>query len=159
VIWLRFRTTCSRAVSAGWGRCSRCARVARTVGVKVRDADFVTSTRQRTLAEPTDETDVLFRAALDLARPQSRGLKIRLLGVAASHLEAPQQLRLFAEADARRRRATEAADAIRRRFGAKAIRRARLLDSGVAEPFERDPRTLPDRGVGRAGEDDEPASR
>jgi DNA polymerase-4 len=133
--------------------------VARTVGVKVRDADFVTSTRQRTLAEPTDETDVLFRAALDLARPQSHGLKIRLLGVAASHLEAPQQLRLFAEADVRRRRATEAADAIRRRFGARAIRRARLLDSGVAEPFERDPRMLPDRGVGRPGEDDEPASR
>ncbi len=135
----------------------RAGRVAsRTISVKVRDAAFVTTTRQRTLGEPTDETDVIFRAALELARPQLHGLKVRLLGVAASHLEAVHQLTLFAEADSRRQRATEAADAIRRRFGAKAITRARLLESGVAEPFERDPRALPDRGVGRSGEDDEP---
>jgi DNA polymerase-4 len=133
--------------------------VARTVGVKVRDAAFVTTTRQRTLAEPTDETDAVFRAALELARPQLRGIKVRLLGVAASHLEAPQQLVLFAGTDARRRRATEAADAIRRRFGARAIRRARLLEAGVAEPFERDPKTPPDRGIGRTGEGDETTLR
>ena len=42
-----------------------------------------------------------------------------------------------------RRRATEAADAVRKKFGSKAIRRARLLDAGVRAPFERDPRRLP----------------
>ncbi len=42
---------------------------ARTVAVKVRDASFVTVSRQRTLAEPSDETEVVFRAALELARP------------------------------------------------------------------------------------------
>ena len=53
--------------------------------------------------------------------------------------------------DERRRRATEAADAIRRRYGSKAIRRARLLGSGVAEPFERDPMSAPEGGsIGRA---------
>jgi DNA polymerase-4 len=124
---------------------------ARTVAVKVRDAGFVTVARQRTLAEPTDQTEVIFEAAIELARPQLRGIKVRLLGVAASHLGEGQQLSLFDEDDERRRRAIEAADAIRRRFGPKAIRRARLLEDGVAEPFERDPSRAPDGGrIGRA---------
>ncbi len=128
---------------------------ARTVAVKVRDASFVTVSRQRTLPEPSDETEVVFRAALELARPELRGTKVRLLGVAASHLEEGLQLALFHEADDRRRRATEAADEIRRRFGSRAIRRARLIDSGVAEPFERDPMRAPDDGsIGRTRGDD-----
>jgi DNA polymerase-4 len=129
---------------------------AHTVAVKVRDSSFVTISRQRTLAEPTDETEVLFGAALQLARPQLRGIKVRLLGVAASHLDEAQQLALFHEVDDRRRRATAAADEIRRRFGARAIRRARLLSSGVAEPFERDPMRSPEDGsIGRAQDDGE----
>jgi DNA polymerase-4 len=123
---------------------------ARTVTVKVRDAAFATTTRQRTLAEPTDQTEVIFRAALDLARPQIRGVRVRLLGVAASHLEEARQLSLFDPAEDRQSRATKAADEIRRRYGSKAILRARLLDSPVADPFERDPMRSPeDRGVGR----------
>jgi DNA polymerase-4 len=129
---------------------------AHTVAVKVRDSSFVTVSRQRTLAEPTDETEVVFQAALQLARPQLRGTKVRLLGVAASHFDEAQQLALFHEVDDRRRRATAAADEIRRRFGARAIRRARLLGSGVAEPFERDPMRSPEAGsIGRSRDDDE----
>ena len=45
----------------------------RTVSVKVRDASFRTTARQRTLAQATDQTEVVFAAALDLARPQLRG--------------------------------------------------------------------------------------
>jgi DNA polymerase-4 len=117
----------------------------------VRDSSFVTTTRQRTLAKPTDQTDVLFRSALELARPQMRGIKVRLLGVSASHLGEGLQLALFDEAEDRRIRATRAADEIRRRYGSRAIRRARLLEGGVAEPFERDPMSAPDGpGIGRA---------
>jgi len=124
---------------------------ARTVAVKVRDSAFVTVSRQRTLREPTDQTEVLFRAALELARPQLSGIKVRLLGVAAMHLGEGQQLSMFDDAEDRRRRATRAADEIRKRFGSKAIRRARLLGSGVAEPFERDPMSAPEGpGIGRA---------
>ena len=127
----------------------------RTVAVKVRDSAFVTASRQRTLAEPTDQVEVIYRAALELTRPQLRGIRVRLLGVAASHLEEGRQLSLFHEADDRRRRAAEATDAIRRRFGAKAIRRARLLEDRVPEPFERDATSPIDaRRVGRAREDD-----
>ena len=54
---------------------------ASTVTVKIRDSSFRTITRQRTLPEPTDLTEPIYRAALELARPEVRGLRIRLLGV------------------------------------------------------------------------------
>jgi DNA polymerase-4 len=131
---------------------------ARTVSVKVRDSSFHTVTRQTTLSEPTDQTEILFKCVRELARPQLRGIRVRLLGVAASHLAEGEQLPLFTVGDERRRKATEAADAIRRRFGADAIRRARLLESTVAEPFERDPMSAPEGGaIGRGGE--EPAGK
>jgi DNA polymerase IV len=109
-----------------------------TVSVKIRDSDFVTITRQRTLAEPTDLTEVIWRTALALARRETHGMRVRLLGVAASGLTDRQQLALFGEEDERRRRAVAAADRIRGRFGPRALRRARLLDADVGAPFERD---------------------
>jgi DNA polymerase IV len=116
----------------------------RTVGVKIRDESFSTVTRQHTLPEPTDDTEVIWRTALRLARPEVRGARIRLLGVAATGLGEPEQLDLFGGAGERRRRATQAMDAIRRRYGSRAIVRARLLGGQVAEPFERDPRSAAD---------------
>ena len=127
---------------------------ARTIAVKVRDSSFSTVTRQRTLPEPTDQTEAVFEAAQELARPQLKGIRVRLLGVGASHLGEGGQLSMFAATDERKAKATAAADGIRRRYGSKAIRRARLLDSGVAEPFERDPMSAPEGGaIGRAREE------
>ncbi len=130
---------------------------ARTIAVKVRDSSFHTVSRQRTLPEPTDQTEVVFEAARELARPQLKGIRVRLLGVGASHLGEGEQMGLFVAEDERRRKATAAADAIRARYGSKAIRRARLIDSGVAEPFERDPMTAPEGGsIGRVREERPP---
>lgn len=120
-----------------------------TVAVKIRDSDFVTITRQRTLPAPTDQTEPIWRAAVSLARPEVRGLKIRLLGVAATHLTDREQLALFQGEEIRREQAVAAADAIRQRFGPRAITRARLLGTGIAEPFERDYQSAPD--VARVG--------
>ena len=114
---------------------------AATVTVKIRDSSFRTITRQRTLPEPTDLTEPIFRTAMDLARPEVRGLRIRLLGVGASGLGERDQLALFADVDPRRRRVVEAADAVRHRFGERAITRARLVGSRLPAPFERDPMT------------------
>jgi DNA polymerase IV len=114
---------------------------ASTITVKIRDTTFRTITRQRTLPEPTDLTDPIFRAALELARPEVRGLRIRLLGVTASGLGEREQLSLFAADDPRRRKVTEAADEVRHRFGERAITRARLVGSRLPAPFERDPMT------------------
>lgn len=120
-----------------------------TVAIRLRDSDFVTISRQRTLKEPTDMTDAIWRTAVSLVRPQVRGMRVRLLGVGASHLTDREQLALFGEEGGRRRRVVEASDAIRERFGARAITRARLLHSGVAAPFERDYQKAPDaRRVG-----------
>jgi DNA polymerase-4 len=111
---------------------------ASTVAVKVRDSSFRTITRQRTLDEPTDLTEPIWRTALELARPEVRGIRVRLLGVTASNLGAPDQLALFNPPDDRRRRAIEAADRIRRRYGERAVTRARLLGTRLPAPFERD---------------------
>jgi DNA polymerase-4 len=112
---------------------------AATVTVKIRDSSFRTITRQRTLAEPTDLTEPIFRTALELARPEVRGLRIRLLGVTASGFGEREQMALFGADDPRRRRVVEAADAVRHRFGERSITRARLLGSRLPAPFERDP--------------------
>jgi DNA polymerase-4 len=118
---------------------------ASTVTVKIRDTTFHTITRQRTLPEPTDLTEPIWRTALDLARPEMRGKRIRLIGVATSGFGDRQQLGLFEAVDPRRRRATEAADELRRRFGPRAVTRARLLRTGLPAPFERDFGTAAER--------------
>ena len=125
------------------GRLRATGVVAATIAVKIRDSSFATITRQRTLGEPTDMGELIWRTAVELARAEVRGSRIRLLGVAASGLSEQRQLAMFEATDERQRRVVEAADAVRQRFGAKSIGRARLLDAGVRAPFERDPRRAP----------------
>ncbi|MHB8459465.1 MAG: DNA polymerase IV [Candidatus Limnocylindrales bacterium] len=119
-----------------------------TVTVKIRDSSFRTVTRQRTLVEPTDLTEPIWRAALELARPEVRGIRVRLIGVTASNLGEREQLAMFEGADERQRSVVEASDAIRRRYGERTITRARLLGTGLPAPFERDPLTAPERRQG-----------
>jgi DNA polymerase-4 len=125
---------------------------AATVHVKVRDSSFRTVTRQRTLAQPTDLAEPIWQTAMELARPELRGIHVRLLGVGTSGFAEREQMTLFEEEAAgeggRRRRATQAADAVRRRFGDKAVTRARLLGSGLPAPFERDPMKPLERRTG-----------
>jgi DNA polymerase-4 len=118
---------------------------ASTIAVKIRDSSFRTITRQRTLREPTDLTEPIFQTALELARPEVRGLRVRLLGVSASNLGEREQLGLFPSEDPRRRAAIQAADTLRRRYGADAVTRGRLVGAGLPAPFERDPRNPLDR--------------
>jgi nucleotidyltransferase/DNA polymerase involved in DNA repair len=131
-----------------------------TVAVKIRDSQFRTITRQKHLPEPSDLTDTIWRAALELARPEVRGKKIRLLGVSATQLGAPEQISMFEVVDAkqRRRRGRD-----RTRCGAASAiapsRAASLLHRGLPAPFERDPasggggprRRPQDRGRGGVG--------
>jgi DNA polymerase-4 len=118
---------------------------ASTVAVKIRDSSFRTITRQRTLPEPTDMTEPIFHAALELARPEVRGIRVRLLGVTASNLGEREQLGLFPADDPRHRAAIEAADTLRRRYGEGAVTRGRLVGARLPAPFERDPRNPLDR--------------
>jgi DNA polymerase IV len=120
------------------GRLRHAGLKASTVAVKVRDSGFETVTRQRTLPEPTDMTEPIWRAALELARPQMRGKRIRLVGITASNFGGREQLGLFEADDERNRRVVEAADELRERFGTRAVTRARLIRTGIPAPFERD---------------------
>jgi DNA polymerase-4 len=118
------------------------ALLARTVGIKIRFADFTTVTRARTLHAPTDATGTVFDTAADLYdllrldRP-----RIRLVGVKAEGLlEAARtghQLTfddLEASGSPTCGPATAAGspdaaiDAARRRFGSSAVGFASLLD-------------------------------
>ncbi len=114
--------------------------VARTVGIKIRFADFRTITRVRTLPGWTDSTTAIYDtaaelyAALGLDQP-----RIRLVGVKCENFraagEAPEQLTLDALADEHSngaRRGPDGApdrvlDAARARFGAAAMGYATLL--------------------------------
>ena len=122
---------------------------ASTIAVKVRDSAFRTVTRQRTLAEPTDLAEPIWHVALDLARPEIRGRRIRLVGVGAHGLGEPAQLGRFAPDDDRRRRAVEATDAVRRRFGERAVTRARLLGNDFSAGGRDPMQPLAPRRVGR----------
>ena len=126
-----------------------------TIAVKIRDSSFRTITRQRTLPEPTDLTEPIWRVALDLARPEIRGIRVRLLGVTASHLGEADQLPLFADGDERRRQAVRAADEVRHRFGERAITRARLIGAALPTPFERDMGTAAERRGAHAADEQE----
>src|SRR5262249_38593663 len=80
----------------------------------------------------------------------------RLLGVTASGLGERDQLSLFGVDDPRRRKVVEAADAVRHRYGERAITRARLVGSRLPAPFERDPMTPVDPRSGGTPDDVDP---
>jgi DNA polymerase-4 len=100
----------------------------KTVFVKVRYADFRTVTRSESLDAPTSLTRALYLSAAALLRAElARGAQpVRLLGMGVSGVtgEALEQGELFEEADReQQRRIDTVVDAIKSRFGNRALRR------------------------------------
>jgi DNA polymerase-4 len=122
-----------------------------TVTLKLRDSSFRTITRQVGLEVPSDLTEPIFEAAMGLLRPELHGQRIRLVGVTASNFRDRDQLAMFGGDDPRRHQAAEALDRIRRKYGSRAVTRARLVRDALPEPFERDPRTAVERRHGAGG--------
>ena len=104
--------------------------VARTVGLKVRFADFTTITRSRTLEVPTDVgADIYSMAwslftALGLQRARIRLVGVRVEGLSAAE-STPTQLLLDAP-ERGHRDAEVAMDRLRKRYGPGAIRPGRV---------------------------------
>ncbi|MDC3377139.1 DNA polymerase IV [Candidatus Nanopelagicales bacterium] len=104
--------------------------VARTVGLKVRFADFTTITRSRTLEVPTDVgADIYSTAwslftALGLQRARIRLVGVRVEGLSAAE-STPTQLLLDAP-ERGHRDAEVAMDRLRKRYGPGAIRPGRV---------------------------------
>ncbi|MFH0962831.1 MAG: DNA polymerase IV [Planctomycetota bacterium] len=120
-------------------RLRREALKAKRLEVKVRWTDFQTTSRTKTLPEPTSSDRVLTEAALgSLAEKWGRGGRaVRLVGVSASGLVKAQfeQPSLFPdEGRAARGRLEVTMDRIRDRFGADAIRRGRRSGEGPKRP-------------------------
>jgi DNA polymerase-4 len=103
---------------------------ARTVTLKLRYANFVTITRSKTLAAPTDQATELHHevsALLDALRLQR--VRVRLVGLGTANLvpqSASRQLGLLD--DDRWALLDRAADDARSRFGDAAVTRGALLD-------------------------------
>jgi DNA polymerase-4 len=102
------------------------------VTIKIRFGEFQTITRSRTLAEPTDRTDVLWQTSRQLFDEwASAAFKpVRLIGMAAKALVAGVgQLTLFPDATAQRQQKLDAAvDKIVARFGDESLRRGIVKD-------------------------------
>jgi DNA polymerase-4 len=105
---------------------------ARTIDLKIRSSDFRTTTRSKTLAEATNRTNVLWKAAADLFERSVTGelLPVRLLGVGATKLtrEPIVQGNLFEDHSQPRQSALDQTiDTIRAKFGNGSLQRGSLI--------------------------------
>jgi DNA polymerase-4 len=116
-------------------RCRRHKVAAGGVQLKLRYEGFETLTRQMQLPHPTTDGQLILEAARRLLdRALEPGRAVRLIGITAINLADAQQLTLF-EDGPRVQRLAEATDAVRDRFGDKAITRARLLREAPERRF------------------------
>ena len=101
-----------------------------TVQIKIRQSDFKTYTRQRSVRPPANSTDQIYAVTRDLLSAwlgSNPGAKIRLLGVGGGNLVRAEQPDLFAD-EGTDRTIDKTVDEIRDRFGKDVLGRARTLD-------------------------------
>jgi DNA polymerase-4 len=121
-----------------------------SVQLKLRYEGFETLTRQAPLPRQTRESAVLYDAAVSLLRRTLvEGRGVRLIGITAINLSDAQQLTLF-DGTERTDRLTRSIDAVRGRFGDRAITRARLLTDAPHRRFD-----FGERPEAPSGTDDE----
>ena len=111
-------------------RLRKASLVAGTIQVKIRQSDFKTHTRQRSVRPAANGTDQIYAVARDLLGTwlgKNPGAKIRLLGVGGANLAAVEQPDLFAGARTEKT-IDKTVDEIRDRFGKDVLGRARTLD-------------------------------
>ena len=103
----------------------------RTVVLKATFADFRKITRSRTLKEPVNDTKSIFETALALLKELNPRQDLRLIGVGVAQFgERPRQLSLLTPETPDRPKTAldQALDAVRGRFGKRAIVRGDLLN-------------------------------
>jgi DNA polymerase-4 len=139
---LRGRPACDqelvRIVDRVCGRLRKAQLGARTVTLKIRFEDFETRTRAHTLPVATDVSTVFLATARELLDELDCSRGVRLLGVSLSQLEPPgvaqgmfelDEAGASAHARVERRAAVEhAVDAVRDRFGTRAVGPASLVE-------------------------------
>jgi DNA polymerase-4 len=119
---------------------------AKTVQLKLRNREFETITRARTLDHATQLDQEIASAVIDLFRSAWDGrTDIRLVGVHAGSLQAREgQMNLLEEENTQRlREAFRAVDHIRDRFGSSSISLARTMRTNLRERVHDNPFDLP----------------
>ncbi|MCH7820820.1 MAG: DNA polymerase IV [Proteobacteria bacterium] len=118
-------------------RLRKAAMQAGTIQIKIRQSDFQTFTRQKSLRPPVSDTDQIFQVTRKLL---SRWLAsnpdacIRLLGVGGNNLSPAGQRDLFSKAsEPATSPVDQAVDEIRDRFGTTSVGRASTLDRPRSE--------------------------
>jgi DNA polymerase-4 len=114
----------------------------RTVHLKVRFSNFRTITRARTLSIPTNTTEEIRQAAVEmlLQRVPTKRLPVRLIGVGVSGFANSHQVQgqLFNDAHVAQANLDQAADQIRERFGRESLSRASgMLHNAKHRPMPR----------------------
>jgi DNA polymerase-4 len=116
-------------------------RVGRTVVLRLRFEDYTRATRSHTMQLPTAQTDPILQAVrglLDAAMPTIKRRGLTMVGVSVGNLQDSQTVQLPLPFDPRRNEALDAVvDAVRERFGSRALMRAALLrhDPGWSPPM------------------------
>ena len=118
------------------GRLRQAEKLAKTVQIKLRYADFSTVTRQLSLPQAIDTDRDLIASAFVLFDREKVGRPVRLVGFGVSHLtvdaqSVPVQGELFSDSgmpreDRRNKNLDKAVDALRQAFGNHAIKRGKF---------------------------------
>ena len=102
----------------------------RVITIKLKTSKFQTRTRRRTLSDPTQLAEVIWRTGADLILEEALGASYRLVGISISEFfpaSSGDPINL-ANPDGVRLKATEQAiDDVRKRFGDDAIKKGRGL--------------------------------
>lgn len=119
-----------------WQQCVRVADLAKqkdvsgfVVTLKLRTQDFKIITRRRTLSDPTQLADTMFKVGRELLIPEANGRKFRLIGIGISSLvDGSMDAMDLLDPEAPRRAAAERAmDKARAKFGNSAIMKGRAF--------------------------------
>ena len=103
---------------------------ARTITMKLKTGGFKSLTRSRTLPQPTQLAEVIYREAKILLEPEVNGTPYRLIGIGTSQFAKPEDADLSdlldnsAETIAK---VEKAMDSVREKFGGPAIQKGRTL--------------------------------
>lgn len=111
---------------------------ARVIEVKARYSDFKTVSKRRVLGMPVQETNRIYRVAEELFLELREGsrLALRLVGVKGSELVGERHLSLFELYSEREERLCQALDAVREKYGFRAVLTAR--EKMLSEVYEED---------------------
>jgi DNA polymerase-4 len=114
----------------------------RTVTLKLRYGTFRTLTKRRTLPEPTQVDEIIYRTAVELLALQTDiHTGVRLLGITLSQLEpaGPVSGSLFENKEEKGRQLSAAMDRMRSKFGPEALVHGRLAPRKEGKGLKNDP--------------------